>query len=1106
MTTNVNVGITPNDGTGDTLRDAFIKTNQNFIEVTQFIADPSFFNASVNGTLTAATVQADNVTIGNVLTLTSPTISVSPTTGTLVCAGGAGFGGNVYITDTFHGNVSALNTNSINLTSNVAITQELGVSHNASIAGNIAVGGDATINGSLTVFGALTTITTSNLVIKDPQIEIGKPDVGPLSYNDGVDRGLLAYWFDGTTSAEKISFFGVDTATGNFTYEVEANVTGNAKFNTVAANIASTGFSTFNVINADAVIATAGFTGNVITAAQPNITSLGTLTGLGVAGNISVTGGMVYINGSPVVTSDTAFQGGSVLLPTNFLSTNNAADTTPALATAGGAVITKDLIVGGTATLGDLVVTAPFEGVIATADQPNITSLGTLGNLAVSNNISTGSLSTGSVTTGGTVSAGTVVASVGIQGTLTTGNQPNITTVGNLSALTVTGTITGAFNGTVGATTPSTGAFTTLSASAGITGTLQSNAQPNVTSVGTLTDLSVAGATTVGSLNAGAGSIATTGNVSATSVSATTLAGTLQTAAQPNVTSLGTLSGLNVSGVTNVGQNILPTAPSLNIGSSGSRFGTIYATTINASGSIAGNVMQANHIEGPIGTLVPDVATFTDVTVSGTLTAAGFASSGSSFTNPVITGGSIDNTTVGLTTPAAGKFTSLESTLGITGTLLSPSQTAITEVGTLTNLTVTNTINGTASTVVTNANMMGDVTSIGNNTTIGANKVTNAKMATMGANTIKGNNSAGATNPIDLTPAQVTAMLPLATNALKGLAPNLSGVSTQFLAGDGTWQYPPNTYVHPAYTAANVSTTGANVISSVAYDAIGSIANITTRDITLSDLGYTGATNANYITATSQIINDSGFITSSASITGSAATVTGATQSAITSVGSLTSLAVIGNSTLGNLLVNGSLTVNGTTTTLNTATLDVTDLNITVAKGAANPTAAHGAGLTVDGAGATLTYVSSTDRWSMNKNLTVPFVYGTATSAQYADLAEKYQTDAQYEPGTVLVFGGSREVTTTGSYADPSVAGVVSTAPAYLMNADEPHSVAVALRGKVPVKVVGPVRKGDLLVTSYVAGHAESVGKETKYGVSVFAKSIQEDLAPGQKVIMAVII
>jgi hypothetical protein len=74
------------------------------------------------------------------------------------------------------------------------------------------------------------------------------------------------------------------------------------------------------------------------------------------------------------------------------------------------------------------------------------------------------------------------------------------------------------------------------------------------------------------------------------------------------------------------------------------------------------------------------------------------------------------------------------------------------------------------------------------------------------------------------------------------------------------------------------------------------------------------------------------------------------------------------------------------------------------------------------------------------------------------------------------------------------------------MNKDETHAVAVALRGKVPVKVMGPVRKGDLLVTSYVPGHAESVGVDPKFGVAVFAKSLTENLAVGPKVINAVII
>jgi len=114
---------------------------------------------------------------------------------------------------------------------------------------------------------------------------------------------------------------------------------------------------------------------------------------------------------------------------------------------------------------------------------------------------------------------------------------------------------------------------------------------------------------------------------------------------------------------------------------------------------------------------------------------------------------------------------------------------------------------------------------------------------------------------------------------------------------------------------------------------------------------------------------------------------------------------------------------------------------------------------------------------------------GTATTAQYADLAEIYAADAEYEPGTVVVFGGENEITVTDVSADVSVAGVVSTDPAYLMNSGA-AGVPVALRGRVPVKVWGPVAKGDLLVTHTIPGTAISVGRDSSYGVAVFAKAI----------------
>jgi hypothetical protein len=133
-------------------------------------------------------------------------------------------------------------------------------------------------------------------------------------------------------------------------------------------------------------------------------------------------------------------------------------------------------------------------------------------------------------------------------------------------------------------------------------------------------------------------------------------------------------------------------------------------------------------------------------------------------------------------------------------------------------------------------------------------------------------------------------------------------------------------------------------------------------------------------------------------------------------------------------------------------------------------------------------------------------VWATATSAKYADLAENYTSDASYEAGTVVVFGGEQEITTTNIFADVSVAGAISTNPAYLMN-NETSGLPVALRGRIPVKVLGPVHKGDLLVTAgQNPGYATSIGRSTEHPLAVFAKSLETNTAEGIKIIEAVII
>jgi hypothetical protein len=98
---------------------------------------------------------------------------------------------------------------------------------------------------------------------------------------------------------------------------------------------------------------------------------------------------------------------------------------------------------------------------------------------------------------------------------------------------------------------------------------------------------------------------------------------------------------------------------------------------------------------------------------------------------------------------------------------------------------------------------------------------------------------------------------------------------------------------------------------------------------------------------------------------------------------------------------------------------------------------------------------------------------GSRLQATYADLAELYTSDESYEAGTVLIFGGDAETTTTTIYGDTRLAGVVSTNPAHLLNSDLTGTVsAIALVGRIPCKIIGQVKKGDMLTTSSIPGYA----------------------------------
>ena len=102
-------------------------------------------------------------------------------------------------------------------------------------------------------------------------------------------------------------------------------------------------------------------------------------------------------------------------------------------------------------------------------------------------------------------------------------------------------------------------------------------------------------------------------------------------------------------------------------------------------------------------------------------------------------------------------------------------------------------------------------------------------------------------------------------------------------------------------------------------------------------------------------------------------------------------------------------------------------------------------------------------------------IYGVSTSAQYADIAERFEADAVYEPGTVIALGGAKEITKTATKADENVFGVISDKPAFRMNdgaGDSTTHPFVAFSGRVLCKVKGPVTKGDRLVSSDIPGVA----------------------------------
>ncbi|MBT6278563.1 MAG: hypothetical protein HOI94_00585, partial [Candidatus Thioglobus sp.] len=201
------------------------------------------------------------------------------------------------------------------------------------------------------------------------------------------------------------------------------------------------------------------------------------------------------------------------------------------------------------------------------------------------------------------------------------------------------------------------------------------------------------------------------------------------------------------------------------------------------------------------------------------------------------------------------------------------------------------------------------------------------------------------------------------------------------------------------------------------------------------------------------------------------------------------------------LTLSGNLTVNGTTTTIDTTNLAVSDAVIQCASGNSGASASY-IGLQAErgGTDAYMVWEESSDRWRAttsadgsthsDADMQCGTLYGTATTAQYADLAENYSADADYEAGTVVCFGGDAEVTQCNEDGDRRIAGVVSSNPAYVMNSGlEGTKATVALQGRVPCMVTGTVKKGDMMVS---AGNGTARAEADPKMGSVIGKALED--------------
>ena len=860
---------------------------------------------------------------------------------------------------------------------------------------------------------------------------------------------------DGTGDSIRDAFNKVDLNFANISNFLASPTVGflNA---TITTNLTSNNYATFaNTFTANATGTTASFTGNTTTG------NLIANTGLYSSGNTHLRGN-TFISGNIIPTAGGLYDLGTAANPFGTIYYTSAVT--------GGTVQTTDagqLVIHANTTPGD-VKDVGILGNISHHYSTNtyayfgyqyqtnnfvykITNVNpTTGNSVVYSgiygNTQFGSQFLSNTTTSTSTSTGALIVGggTGVAGNLNVGG---VTNIGGNTAVTGNITATGNVyaNGYLALTADTIGYYGTALSGGIVTGSARYTSAEASTSA------------TTGAIAVLTGGVGVNGNIYSGGGFYGNITGNILSNAQPYITTLGSLNGLTISSGYSIST---PDLQATTIGATNITAGTLNITgTFTGLTSLTLNGNVTSNTAGFVGSLYGTVQTAaqTRITSLGALTSL-----------------AVDGATrLGIT--VANSFSTANAVISggyITGLAnISATQATVTNFATGNAVVSGGYISGLANISATNAS---STTQVATNFSTGNAQITGG--------TISGLTNLGATTAVATNFSTGNAQITGGT--ISGLT-NLSStteVATNFSSGNVRITGGYINSVANIYATTGVVTNFSTGNAVITGGYVNGLANVTATQATVTNFGtanavITGgyisglanvaATNAYVGTVTASTVNAATIGNTGATLTG---TIQTAAQTNITSVGTLSALSVsatanVGITTTANLLLNTTTGASG--------------------------------GVFVTGnilPSANLTYnIGSSTQWFNT-------FYGKSTQAQYADLAEKYLADADYEVGTVVAVGGAAEVTAS-KWGDLAI-GVVSNDPAYMMNAGLEGGTYIALKGRVPVKVIGAIIKGQRLI----AGDNGCAVAAVPHANDVFGVALESNSEVGVKLIEAVIL